>query len=214
MSPSHHPAQPIKLHTFALSGHCHRVQLFASLLNLPVTLHPVDLAKGAHKQADFLALNPFGQVPVIEDGDVALADSNAILVYLASRYDTSRQWLPGDPVLAAQVQRWLSAAAGPLAYGAAAVRVALLFKRNCNQEELLARTHTLLAVMEQSLQPGAFLVGGLPTLADVALYSYVFVAPEGNFSLAPFPNVLAWLARIEALPGFVPMPVTAIGLRG
>jgi glutathione S-transferase len=207
------PSQPIKLHTFALSGHCHRVQLFASLLNLPVQLIPVDLQSGEHKKPPYLALSPFGQVPAIEDGDVRLADSNAILVYLASRYDASGQWLPTDPQQAARVQGWLSAAAGPLAYGAAAVRVALLFKRSCNQEELLARSKNLLGVMEQTLQASPYLVGSLPTLADVALYSYVFLAPEGNFALDAYPQVQAWLARIEALPGFVPMPSSPIGLR-
>lgn len=98
---------PIKLYHFPLSGHAHRVQLMLSLLELPVEVVFVDLAKGAHKQADFLAINPFGQVPVIDDNGVILADSNAILVYLAQKYGKGR-WLPSDPLGAARVQRWLS----------------------------------------------------------------------------------------------------------
>src|SRR5512139_1958091 len=123
------PAQPIRLYRFALSGHAHRAELFLSLLGLPVTLIDVDLTKGAQKQPDFLARNPFGQVPVIEDGDVTIADSNAILVYLAGRYDAGGTWLPRDPVAAAKVQQWLSVAAGTLASGPALARVGLLFKR-------------------------------------------------------------------------------------
>ncbi|HEY9193188.1 MAG TPA: glutathione S-transferase N-terminal domain-containing protein, partial [Methyloversatilis sp.] len=79
-------ASSIVLHGFRLSGHSHRAELFLSLLGLPFEFRQVDLAAGAHKQPEFLAKNPFGQVPVIEDGEVVVADSTAILVYLASRY--------------------------------------------------------------------------------------------------------------------------------
>ena len=106
------PQQPIKLYGMALSGHCHRVHLFLSLLGLPFEQVNVDLMGGAHKRPEFLAMNPFGQVPVIEDGDVTLADSNAILVYLEGRYAPG-QWLPRDPVGAACVQRWLPARVRP-----------------------------------------------------------------------------------------------------
>src|SRR5471032_2979201 len=103
------PTMPaIKLYNFPRSGHAHRVELMLSLLNLPTELIFVDLPKGEHKQPEFLALNSFGQVPVIEDDGVVLADSNAILVYLAQKYGHGR-WLPTDPVGAAKVQRWLAA---------------------------------------------------------------------------------------------------------
>ena len=81
----------------ALSGHSHRVQLFASLISLPLDLVDVDMMNGEHKTPRFLALNSFGQVPVLQDGDVTLADSNAILVYLEGRYAPGR-WLPRDPL--------------------------------------------------------------------------------------------------------------------
>src|SRR5262245_47792256 len=106
------PAPVIRFHGFPLSGHSHRVELMLSLLGVRFERIDVDLFGGAHKQPAFLAKNPFGQIPVLEDGEVTLADSNAILVYLASRYDRERRWLPQDPIAAAQVQRWLSVAAG------------------------------------------------------------------------------------------------------
>ncbi len=122
MSAHRPPAAPIRLHRSPLSGHCHRVELFLSLLGVSVEFVEVDMRGGAHRRPEFLALNPFGQVPVIEDGECVLFDSNAILVYLAKRYGDP-SWLPDDPQGAAAVQRWLALAAGPSAYGAAAARL-------------------------------------------------------------------------------------------
>ncbi|AZC21693.1 glutathione S-transferase family protein [Pseudomonas sp. CMR5c] len=206
------PQPAIKFYNFPRSGHAHRVELMLSLLELPVETIFVDLAKGAHKQPEFLALNAFGQVPVIDDQGVVIADSNAILVYLAQRYGDGR-WLPTDPVGAAQVQRWLSVAAGPIAFGPAAARLITVFGATFNPEEVIARAHVLLKVMDQELAGRPFLVGQQATIADVAGYSYIAHAPEGNVSLADYPHVRAWLERIEALPGFVAMPSTAAGLK-
>jgi glutathione S-transferase len=183
-----------------------------SLLELPTELVFVDLAKGAHKQADFLALNSFGQVPVIDDQGVVLADSNAILVYLAQKYGKGR-WLPTDPLGAAKVQRWLSVAAGQIASGPATARLITVFGAPYNAEEVIARSHSLLKVIDQELAHTAYLAGSDPTIADVAAYSYIAHAPEGNVSLADYDNVRAWLARIEALSGFVAMPRTVAGLQ-
>ncbi|MEK1911982.1 MAG: glutathione S-transferase [Pseudomonas chlororaphis] len=202
----------IKLYNFPRSGHAHRIELMLSLLGLPFELVFVDLAKGEHKQADFLALNAFGQVPVIDDQGVVLADSNAILVYLAQKYGQGR-WLPSDPVGAARVQRWLSVAAGPIAFGPAVARLITVFGAQRNAEEAIDRSHALLKVVEQELTASPYLAGSEPTIADIAGYSYIAHAPEGNVSLADYPQVRAWLARIEALPGFVGMPRTAVGLQ-
>lgn len=205
------PHQPITLHRHALSGHSHRVQLFLSLAQIPHTLIDVDLMAGAHKQPEFLRLNPFGQVPVIEDGNVVLHDSNAILVYLAQRYADER-WLPRDAEGAARVQVWLSVAAGQIAFGPAAARLITVFGAGFRAEEVIGRAHALLHVMEGQLAARPFLVSTQPTIADVAAYSYIAHAPEGNVDLAGYPSVRAWLARIESLPGFVPMQRTAVVL--
>lgn len=204
--------QAIKLYNFPRSGHAHRVELMLSLLELPTELIFVDLAKGEHKQPDFLKINAFGQVPAIDDQGVVLADSNAILVYLAQKYGNGR-WLPTDPIGAARVQRWLSVAAGPIAFGPAAARLITVFGASFNAEEVIARAHALLKVMDQELASSSYLVDNTPTIADVAAYSYIAHAPEGNVSLADYANVRAWLARIEVLPGFMPMPRTVAGLQ-
>ncbi|MFJ4383385.1 glutathione S-transferase family protein [Pseudomonas sp. NPDC089408] len=205
-------SNPIKLYNFPKSGHAHRIELMLSLLKLPTELVFVDLAKGAHKQPEFLALNPFGQVPVIDDNGTVIADSNAILVYLAKKYDNGT-WLPEEPAAAARVQRWLSVAAGPLAFGPAAARLVTVFGASFNTDEVIGRAHTLLKVIDAELARSLFLAGDTPTIADIANYSYIAHAPEGNVSLEPYANVRSWLARIEALPGFVAMPRTVIGLQ-
>ncbi len=201
----------VKLYTFPLSGHAHRVRLALSLLNVPTELIEVDLRKGEQKSAEFLAMNPFGQVPVIADGGVVLADSNAILVYLARRYGNT-DWLPSDPVGEAAVQRWLSVAAGLVAFGPAAARLVTVFGAGFRAEEVIGRAHGLLAVMDKELARKPYLIGDKPSIADIANYSYIAHAPEGNVSLEAYPNVRAWLARIEALPGFVAMQKTPVGL--
>jgi glutathione S-transferase len=211
--PAVRPIRPITVYNSSISGHCHRVRLFLSLLGLPFEVVEVDLRARAQRSPEFLRLNPFGQVPVIQDGEVTLADSNAILLYLNERYapDPAR-WLPRDPLGAARVQRWLSVAAGPLAQGPSMARVIVLFGLATDPSDVIARSHNLLKVMEQELAGRPFLAGEDATLADIANYSYVAHVPEGNVSLADYPQVRGWLARIEALPGFVPMVRSPIGL--
>jgi glutathione S-transferase len=201
---SNHTPEPIRLYRFALSGHAHRAELMLSLLGLPYICVDVDLLKGEQKRPEFLALNPFGQVPVIQDGEHTVADSSAILAYLSRRYDPTNGWWPLEPMAAAQVQRWLSVAAGPLAEGPARARVQVLFGRPreaaCHQ--LAAR---LFGLMEQHLAAREFFVGDGPTVADVVMYTYTAHAPEGGVSLEPYPAIRAWLARVETLQGFVGM---------
>jgi len=200
------PAKPIRLHRHALSGHAHRVELFLSLLGLPYELIDVNMVRGAHKAPEFVAKNnPFGQIPVIEDGDVAIADSNAILVYLAMRYDSAGHWLPRDAVAAARVQQWLSVAAGQLAYGPSSARLAVLFGARLDLDRAQAMSRDLFKTLDGHLAKQQFLVGDAPTIADIAIYSYTAHAPEGGVSLEPYDRVRAWLGRIEALPGFVAM---------
>lgn len=204
------PAHPIRLYHYPLSGHSHRVQLFLSLLGLPFEVVDVDLRQGQQKQPEFLARNVFGQVPVIEDGDVTLADSNAILVYLATKYDDSGRWLPRDPAAAGEVQRWLSVAAGLLVQGPGAARLVTVFGASFDHDRAKAVAARLYGVLDPYLATRDVLVGTAPTIADIALYTYTVVAPEGGVSLDPYPHVRAWLSRIEALPGFVPMTRSAV----
>lgn len=206
--------QSLQLYRHPLSGHAHRAQLALGLLGLPYELMEIDLKKGEQKTPEFLKISPFGQVPVLVDDGTAVFDSNAILVYLATRYDAQeRRWLPRDPITQASVQAWLSVAAGQIAFGPAAARLINVFGVQRDPKEAIARAHALLGVMERHLAGRTFLVGDAPTIADIAGYSYIWAAPEGDVDLAAYPAVRSWLARIEALPGFVPFVQTPVGLR-
>ncbi|WP_197426903.1 glutathione S-transferase family protein [Caulobacter sp. CCH9-E1] len=200
------------LYNFPLSGHSHRARLFLSLLGEKADIVDVDLAQGEHKSPTFLAMNSLGQVPVLQDGTTSIADSNAILVYLAKKAGRT-DWLPETPEEAARVQRWLSIAAGEIASGPASARLITLFGAKLDPERTIAKAHAILKVMDDELARSDYLAGSRPTIADVAAYSYVAHAPEGNVALDDYGAVRAWIARIEALPGFVPMPISRVGLR-
>lgn len=194
----------IQLFTYQYSGHCHRVEWFLTLLGLPFSKIEVNLRAGEQKSTAFLQMNPFGQVPVIKDGDLAIGDSNAILIYLAKRY--APVWLPDDPIKAADLQRWLSVAAGLVAYGPAHARAIQLFARPDNLDVAQTRTQLFFKQLEQHLQQNLFLLGPAISLADIANYAYIAKAPEGGINLADYPNIRAWLSRLESSDSFVPMP--------
>lgn len=196
---------PIKLYRNPKSGHCHRVELMLSLLDLPYEHINVDMTNGAHKAPEYLKINPFGQVPTIDDNGIVLSDSNAILIYLDKKYCDGYEWLPQDPVKAAEVQRWLSVAAGEIAYGPCAVRLVKVFGAPLDYDAAQQKTESLFALLESHLNNQNYLTGENITLADIAGYSYIAHVPEGGVSLDPYPAIRAWLTRIEAQPRFVGM---------
>ncbi|GAB3486203.1 glutathione S-transferase family protein [Marinomonas epiphytica] len=197
----------MKYYDFLLSGHAHRGSVFLKLLNVEHDSHLVDLVNGEHKQPEFLALNPLGEVPVLVDGDLVLRDSTAILVYLAKRYDASNQWLPDDADIAAQIQSWLSVSSKEVYLGPCAARLNKVFGAPFDHEQAVAKAHKVLSeLFEPHLAEREWLVSDHATIADIANYSYIAAAHEGEVDLSAYPNVKAWLARIEALEGFVKMP--------
>ncbi len=196
----------LKLYHFPLSGNSHKVRLALSLLGLP---HEAEVPSGgAHKAPEFLRLNPFGQVPVLVDGAVVVRDSQAILAYLGQRFGGDAWW-PQDAARMAQVVAWLSTAANEVAHGPNLLRLHHKFGRAIDLSAAQARTAALLDVLEAELVRQPWLVAGdAPTLADVAVYPYIALAPEGWVDLSPYPAVRAWLSRVQALPGHVDMPGT------
>ncbi|HEY5797825.1 MAG TPA: glutathione S-transferase [Bosea sp. (in: a-proteobacteria)] len=197
---------PLILHGTPLSGHAHRVELLLRALGLPYRLEP---APAEIRRGDaFRRLNPFQQIPVLEDGSTVLSDSNAIMVYLVKRYAPGSDWLPDDPMTAAAVQRWLSVAAGEVMHGPAMARLIHQFgiSDDIGRAERIAGR--VLNWMDEHLAGRAFLAADHPTLADLACYSYVAHAPEGGIPLQPYRAVRAWLGRVEALPFFTAMPAS------
>lgn len=196
----------MKLYDAALSGNCHKVRLMLSLLGLDYEKVPVNLQKQDQKTPSHMARHPLGKVPALEDGDVTIWDSQAILVYLARKYDKSGKWLPSDPVGQAQVTQWLSVAVNEMFAGCALSRAIVKLGRagDLNAAQTLARS--TLKVLDDHLSTHDWLVGSGPTIADVAIYPYAGLCREGNIDVDSFRSVCAWLKRVEALPGYVGMP--------
>ncbi len=202
----------MKLYYDTPSGHSHRARLFLSLIDQPVDIVTVDLTKGEHKKPEFLAINRFGQLPVLDDDGAVIADSNAILVYVSKKLGKT-DWLPEDAKGAATVQRWLSVAAGEIAYGPSAARLITLFGASLNPDEVIKRAHDILTLIEAALAGRTWIAADRPTIADVALYSYIASAPEGNVDISGYAEINGWLKRVEALPGFFAFQQFPVGLR-
>lgn len=193
----------IKLYGHELSGNSYKVKLLLALLGVDYEWVKVDLLKGEHKSQDFLALNPFGQVPVLIDDSTTIADAQAILVYLARRYG-SDQWLPLEAESLSRIVRWLSTTAGEIRQGPESARLYYLFNAtSINLEQANQKAEFILTQLNQHLADREWLELGRPTIADVAAFPYVALAADGKLSLNNYPNVVAWIKRIRQLPNFV-----------
>lgn len=179
------------------------------MLELPHEKVLVDFAKAEHKSPAFLAKNPFGQLPVLEDGALVLSESTAILRYLVRRYAEGSAWYPRDPARAAEVDRWLAIASGPLVNGAARARAIAIFERSDDPEPPRAIARDLFTKLDRHLEGRTWLAGDEATIADLAFWAYTAHAPEGGVSLAPHGNVRRWIEAVRSLPRFVPMVETA-----
>lgn len=198
--------QMIKLYNAPMSGHCHRVRLAASLMNIPYEAKPISDFEGERKGLEFLTINPFGEIPVIVDGDVTLRDSNAIIIYLAEKYGSDGAWLPSDVVARAHVHEWLSVAASHIYRGPNMARLVKLFSKPTDYDAAVAVSENLFKIMDSALNGKSWLVGENPTLADIACYSYVRVADDGGLDTSGYSNIQTWLANVEKLDGFEAMP--------
>lgn len=194
----------ITLHGTERSGHVHRAVLLLRMLEIPYRF--VNAPAEVRRTAEFLRLNPLGQIPVLEDGATLICDSNAILVYLAKRYGAASQWLPEESLAAARVQRWLSIAAGEIKHGPALARAIAQWGDPGDRSSAIRIAGRLFRFVEEYVADRAYLAAEHPTIADLACYTYLAHAPEGGLSLEPYPALRRWLTRVEALPRFEPMP--------
>lgn len=210
----------MKLYDSERASSCHKIRLMLSLLDIQYEKVPMDLVKGDQKRADFLKLNPRGRVPVLEDGGNVIWDSAAILVYLGRKAGGER-WLPTEPKAMAVVMQWLALAQNEVRYGVARARAIqayaagdprqppTLFARQSNLEEAREVGKGALRVLEQHLVDHSWLAADHPTIADVACYPEIALAPEGGISLDDYTATSRWLARIESLPGYLAPPRAA-----
>lgn len=195
----------ITLYGHDLSGNAYKVRLFLELLGLEYDYKKVDLMNGEHKQPAYLAINPFGQVPALVDGDVTLADAQGILTYLARQYGGDT-WLPTAPVSLSRVVRWLSTTAGEVRQGPEHARLYHLFGvKAIDIDRAREKSAMILKQLDDHLSTRTWLEFERPTIADIAVFPYVALAPDGQIALEAYPHVVAWIERVKHLPGFIGM---------
>jgi glutathione S-transferase len=194
-----------KLYDLEPSGTCYKVRLMCALLRVPLEVAPVDFLTGGHKHSPLIDLNAFGEIPIFVDGDVVLRDSQAILVYLARKWG-GEAWLPTEPAAMADVMQWLMVAENEIARGPGDARLHDKFGVKLDAGAARGKAAHILGLMETHLAQQQWLTLDRPTIADIACMPYVALSHEGGIGLQPYPAVQAWVERVKALPGFIPMP--------
>jgi glutathione S-transferase len=201
----------IKLYDFELSGSCYKVRLLLNILKVSCERIPIDFVKKEHKTERFLKLNPLGEIPVLEDGDVRLRDAQAILVYIARTYDRSNTWFPDAPDSMGRIMQWLALGGNEL-MAAAGARLVRILNYPLDLPALQARAIATFRILDGHLSDREFLELGHPTIGDIACFPCTAMAGEAGIDLKPYPNILRWIDRIKQIPGFTPMPgIPAIG---
>jgi glutathione S-transferase len=177
-----------------------KVALMLTLAGVPFSYRHIDLAQGEQRQPEYLALNRFGQVPVLQHGDITLAQSNVILRYLS---DALGKFGAADEVEQREIAQWLDWEADLVSSGVRALRAAVRFL-NADptvRQYIRGRAERALKMLDAALADREFLVGARPTIADIAVLPHLTVVQEGEIDLAPYQNVRAWMDRMLALPG-------------
>ncbi|MEK6749602.1 MAG: glutathione S-transferase family protein [Pseudomonadota bacterium] len=195
----------LTLYDAPISGNCYKVRLLLSFLKIPHQTINVDLANRQQKTPGFLHLNPLGEVPVLQEDDLVLRDSQAILIYLARR-QRDESWLPADAAKLAKIAQWLSTASNEIARGCAQARAYHLFNRTTiDIAHAHAQAQDALKFINNHLQTRTWLELERPTIADVACFPYIALVHLGKISLADYPAVEAWVERFKKLPGYITM---------
>jgi glutathione S-transferase len=203
----------ITLYDYELSGNCYKLRLFMSFLQIPYKTVPIDFYPArAHKSEWFLKINPLGQLPVIDDDGFVLRDAQAILVYLAARYDPTGLWYPrADPALLGEISQWLSFADGITATASAArLHDGLFYELDVDAAR--SGAHRLFRILDAHLWFGEqegrdwICARSHPTVADIACFPYIMLSEEGGISRQDYPAIRRWCDRVKRINGFVVMP--------
>lgn len=196
----------LTLYSMQSSGNSYKVRMLLARLGQPYHLVEIDRFKGENRTPEYLAKNPDGRVPLLElDDGRMLAESNAILVYLAE----NTPWLPTDRFDYAETLRWMFFEQHSHEPAIAEARFWLRFVRGGRElrtheiDQWMERGYAALALMEQHLSQHDYFVDDRETVADIALYAHTHVAHEGEFDLAGFPSIGRWIARIAGNPDHV-----------
>lgn len=202
----------IKLYDYELSGNCYKLRLLMSILGVDYKTIPVDFYPGReHKSEWFVKLNPLGQLPVIDDDGLVLRDAQAILVYLAAKYDTAGTWYPRDnPELLGEISQWLAFADGITSTASAARLHDALFY-DFDIDTARAGAHRLFRILDEHLWFGErqerqwICSAKQPTIADIACFPYIMLSEEGGISRQDYPAIRRWCDRIKRINGFIVM---------
>jgi len=202
----------IQLYDYGLSGNCYKVRLLLHWLGLAYTRIPVDFHPGrVHKSAWFVdQVHPRGQLPVLQDGDFRLPDAQAILVYLASRYDTQRRWYPDDAQTRGRITLWLTTA-DEITRTVSAARLHLGFGTTTDLAACQSGGRAVLRLLDDQLAENQYcgqewLAAAHPTVADIACFPYAALAGEAGIDLVAFPALQRWIRALRHLEGFQSMP--------
>lgn len=195
----------LRVHSTMPSINGYKVRILLSMLDVPYELVDIDMYGGEHKREPFLSLNPFGQMPAMEDGDYTIADSHACLVYLARKHDPSNRWLPVDAEREAKVAEWLSKSANEVHQGPWMKRAKIRRPDAIKlpDEEIDARCDHVLGIMDGHLAGREWLALEHPTIADVSCFSPISMLKISGYDTDKWANVTAWLDRFRALPGAI-----------
>ena len=196
-----------KLYSMQRSGNSYKVRLALALLNIPYEAVEIDILRGESRTPDYLSKNPSGQIPLLEVDGRYLAESNAILWYVAAETPLS----PENRLARAEALQWMFFEQHALEPNIGAAYFWLALVRGGRElqthalEDWMERGYAALQVMENHLKTHQYFAAGQLTVADIALYGYTHVADRCDFDLSTFPAIRAWLRRVEDTPGFVPM---------
>ena len=195
----------IKLYNFELSGSCYKVRMLCNILDVKYESIGVDFVNKEHKNARYTALNAFGELPILDADGLILRDAQAIMVYLAKKYDKSNQWFPDDAESMGRVSQWLATGGGEVMNSAGA-RLVKILNYDMDLAKLQAGANRVFKIMDAHLATRDWLELGHPTIGDLACFPYTAMAGEGGIDLSVYPNILKWLARMKGIPGFITMP--------
>jgi glutathione S-transferase len=195
----------MKLFNVAYSGNSYKVRLLLAHLKIPCDIVEVDILKGESRTPDFLKINPNGRTPVLDDDGFILAESNAILAYLAK----GTKYLPDQRKQFGLILQWMFFEQYSHEPFIATSRFWLQHKPDSAEKTALLASKrdggwAALRVMENHLVKNEFFVGEY-SIADIALFAYTHVSNEGGFPLDDFPKIRTWIERVKAQPAFVRM---------
>jgi glutathione S-transferase len=201
----------LTLHDYELDDGCYKVRLLLGALGLPYVKVAVDVHPGREQQSPaYRRMNPLGDLPILTDGEVVLHRAEAILAYLAHKYDPRRMWLPGDPETFGQVMLWLAFAGGKL-LPASLARWHHMLEAEADEAAVDRAAREAFRIMDdhmtkRELDGANWFAGVAPTIADIALFPATALSRDFGIDHDEFPALRRWMRRVRSIPGFIPMP--------